>query len=106
MAKRTYTNGEINVLWDSSLCTHCGECQEGLPDVFNPDARPWVNMKGGTTEQIREQVEQCPSGAITVADVKSDKPSGSKSANPVTMAQQAIDEQRERIRNNFGRELP
>lgn len=102
MAKRTYSNGEINVLWDSSLCTHCGECQEGLPDVFNPESRPWVNMKAGTTEDIREQVEQCPSGALTVEDVKSDKPAGQKSANPVTMAQQAIDAERQRIRENFG----
>lgn len=102
MAKRTYTNGEINVLWDSSLCTHCGECQEGLPDVFNPDARPWVNMKGATTEQITEQVNECPSGALRVADVKSDNPVGSKSVNPVTMAQQAIDAERQRIKENFG----
>lgn len=102
MVKRTYTNGEINVLWDSSLCTHCGECGEGLPDVFNPDARPWVNMKGATTEQITEQVEQCPSGALTVVEVKSDKIAGSKSVNPVTMAQQAIDAERQRIRDSFG----
>lgn len=36
MAKRTYTNGEINVLWDSDLCTHCEACFKGLPQVFNP----------------------------------------------------------------------
>jgi uncharacterized Fe-S cluster protein YjdI len=102
MAKRTYTNGEINVLWDSSLCTHCGECEEGLPDVFNPTARPWVNMKGGTTEDIREQVEQCPSGAITVEDAKSDKPVGQRSVYPLTQTQQAIDAEKQRIRENFG----
>jgi uncharacterized Fe-S cluster protein YjdI len=103
MAKRTYTNGEINILWDSSLCTHCGECEEGLPDVFNPTARPWVNMKGGTTEDIREQVEQCPSGALTVEDAKSDKPvTGQRSVYPLTQTQQAIDAEKQRIRENFG----
>lgn len=70
MAKRTYTNGEINVLWDSSLCTHCGYCHQNLPAVFNPEARPWVNMEGGTTQQITEQVQACPSGALLVEVVE------------------------------------
>lgn len=70
MAERTYTNGEINVLWDSNLCTHCEYCKTGLPEVFNPDARPWVNMEGATTEKIREQVQACPSGALLVEPVE------------------------------------
>ena len=64
MAKRTYTNGEINVLWDSDLCTHCEACFKGLPQVFNPEARPWVNMQGATSAEIVKQVEKCPSGAL------------------------------------------
>lgn len=102
MAKRKYTNGEINVLWDSSLCTHCGECGDGLPDVFNPDARPWVNMKGATTEQISDQVKECPSGALTVVEVKSDKISGQRTVYPLTQTQQAIDAEKKRIIENFG----
>lgn len=70
MAKRTYTNGEINVLWDSDLCTHCKNCWLGLPEVFNPDMRPWVNMEGATTQQITEQVNECPSGALLVEVVE------------------------------------
>jgi uncharacterized Fe-S cluster protein YjdI len=66
MATRTYDNGEIKVLWQSELCTHCGECHKGLPAVFNPDARPWVNMNGATSEEIKTQVEKCPSGALTI----------------------------------------
>lgn len=66
MAKREYTNGEITVKWDSDLCSACGLCKTGLPQVFNPDARPWVNMTAATSAEIAEQVKQCPSGALLI----------------------------------------
>lgn len=70
MAKRTYTNGEINVLWDSDLCTHCEACWRGLPSVFNTEARPWVKMDGASTAEIVDQVTKCPSGALVTEEVK------------------------------------
>lgn len=78
MAKREYTNGEITVKWDSDLCTACGLCKTGLPKVFNPDARPWVNMAGATSIEIVDQVKRCPSGALLILskqreEVPSDK---------------------------------
>lgn len=66
MAKRTYTKDGLTVFWDSDLCTHCETCWKGLPEVFNPDNRPWVSMDGAPLEQISEQVRQCPSGALRV----------------------------------------
>lgn len=70
MSKREYTNGELTVLWDSDKCTHCEACWRGLPQVFDPNARPWVNMAGATTDEIFAQVAQCPSGAlVAVKDV-------------------------------------
>ena len=66
MAKREYTNGEITVKWDSDLCTACGLCKAGLPQVFKPDVRPWVNPAGATSAEIVQQVEQCPSGALLI----------------------------------------
>jgi len=38
----------------------------GLPNVFNPEARPWVNINGATSEEIENQVKQCPSAALAV----------------------------------------
>lgn len=70
MAKREYKNGEITVLWDSDLCTHCESCWRGLPQVFDPNARPWVNMAGAESAKIVEQVSQCPSGALLIKESK------------------------------------
>ncbi len=66
MTKRTYTNGEIEVHWDSDLCTHCEACWRGLPQVFDPGKRPWVNMSGATSAEIALQVKQCPTQAISI----------------------------------------
>lgn len=63
---REYSNGDVTVLWDSKKCAHSGRCVRGLPGVFNPKARPWINMVGATSDQIAEQVRQCPSGALSL----------------------------------------
>jgi uncharacterized Fe-S cluster protein YjdI len=63
--KREYTNGELTVVWQPKLCTHGGKCAFGLPKVFKPKDRPWVQMENGTTEEIENQVRQCPSGALS-----------------------------------------
>jgi uncharacterized Fe-S cluster protein YjdI len=68
MATRTYSNGELSILWQTELCTHCETCWKGLPQVFDPQKRPWVTMVGATTAEIRKQVEQCPSGALSVIE--------------------------------------
>jgi uncharacterized Fe-S cluster protein YjdI len=66
MTKREYTADALTVLWDSDLCTHCRACLEGLPEVFDLKKRPWVNMQGATPEAIRNQVLDCPSGALAL----------------------------------------
>ncbi len=62
---KKYTNGEITVIWQANLCQHSEHCYKELPAVFDPNARPWINMAGVSTERIAEQVNRCPSGALT-----------------------------------------
>lgn len=62
---RNYTNGEVTIRWKPKLCWHSGKCFRGLPQVFNPMTRPWVNPEGATTQQILDQVNACPSHALT-----------------------------------------
>lgn len=63
--QKTYTNGEITVIWQPEKCIHSTRCWKGLYRVFNPKARPWVNMEGASSQRIREQVDLCPSGALS-----------------------------------------
>lgn len=64
-SEKVYSNGEITVLWKAGVCVHSGRCVQGLAEVFNVSARPWINMSGSTNERIIQQVKQCPSGALS-----------------------------------------
>ena len=63
-SEKTYSNGEITVIWKPGICIHSGQCVQGLGEVFNVSARPWINIDGASTDRIIKQVEQCPSGAL------------------------------------------
>jgi uncharacterized Fe-S cluster protein YjdI len=60
-----YSNGEVTIVWKPELCIHSGNCARGLPDVFKPRKRPWINADGATAEKIINQVKKCPSGALS-----------------------------------------
>ena len=61
---KEYSNGEVTVVWEAKKCIHSGICVKGLPKVFRPQMRPWVSINEGSTEDIINQVTQCPSGAL------------------------------------------
>lgn len=63
---RIYSNAEITVEWRPELCIHCEECFNGLPQVFDPSKRPWVNIDGAAAQEIRQQVSKCPSKALEI----------------------------------------
>ena len=67
MSQKTfnYTNNEITVVWKPELCQHSTLCWKGLIEVFNPKERPWIKMDGATSDRIMEQVNKCPSGALS-----------------------------------------
>lgn len=62
--KRTYKKGNLTVFWDSDKCTHSGICDGWLPQVFDPNKRPWVNLDRADSETIRKVIDCCPSGAL------------------------------------------
>ncbi len=63
--KRTYTNGEVTIVWEARKCTRSGICVKDNRDVFKPKERPWVKPLNSTTDKIIETVKKCPSGALT-----------------------------------------
>ena len=62
---KEYSNKDITVVWKPNSCIHSTKCWKGLIQVFNPKNRPWVNMDGATTNRIKKQVDECPSGALS-----------------------------------------
>jgi len=60
-----YSNGQVTIIWQPRLCIHSGICARGLPEVFKPKERPWINAEGIPSEKIIDQVKKCPSGALT-----------------------------------------
>ena len=62
--ERVYRNDHIAVTWEPKLCIHAGYCFRGLPEVFQPESRPWVKVDAATANQIAETVMACPTGAL------------------------------------------
>ena len=63
--EKKYSNGEITVIWRPALCTHSKNCWKNLREVFDPQKRPWINIQGAASQKIMEQVDQCPSKALS-----------------------------------------
>jgi uncharacterized Fe-S cluster protein YjdI len=63
--KKTYSNSEVTVVWQPKVCIHSENCFKGLPAVFDPRSKPWVEAEVASTKDIREQIDKCPSGALS-----------------------------------------
>ena len=62
---KEYKNDEITVVWKPHVCTHSTKCWKGLLNVFDPRKRPWINMEGSSSERIMQQIDACPSKALS-----------------------------------------
>ncbi len=63
-ANKEYDNGEVVVTWQPEKCTHSGNCVRGLPNVFKPKSKPWIEVGNASTEELVNQIKKCPSGAL------------------------------------------
>ena len=63
--KMQYKNENITIHWDQSKCIHAGICVRSLPNVYNPKERPWVKIENASTEELKAQIDKCPSRALS-----------------------------------------
>lgn len=61
---RRYTSDAIDVLYRKELCIHAGVCVRSQPEVFNTQARPWVDPGKGEADAVAEVVARCPTDAL------------------------------------------
>ncbi len=69
MEEKKYSKDKFTVIWKPDLCIHSGICVRGLPAVFDPKRRPWIDLDADEEAQIREQIHRCPSGALSYARI-------------------------------------
>ena len=62
--RRAYDTDAIRVHWDSVRCIHTGICLRTLPDVFDVNRRPWVELERADADAVADAVERCPTGAL------------------------------------------
>lgn len=62
---KEYSKDGLTVVWQAHKCQHSANCVKGLPGVFNPKNKPWINVEGADSETIKSQIDKCPSGALS-----------------------------------------
>lgn len=59
-----YSGEKAAVSYDVRRCIHAAECVHGLPDVFDPGRKPWIDPDRAETEQLLQVIMRCPTGAL------------------------------------------
>lgn len=62
---RAYEGEGIIVYWEPKLCIHVANCIRGLPQTFDPEARPWIDVHAAPADEIAAVVQTCPTGALS-----------------------------------------
>ena len=62
---KEYSNGKFTILWKPKKCIHAAECVKRLPKVYKPREKPWLTIENASTQELKEQINACPSGALT-----------------------------------------
>ncbi|MGB8704221.1 MAG: (4Fe-4S)-binding protein [Gillisia sp.] len=66
MITKKYSNGEVTILWKPEKCIHSGICVKTLPGVYHPKEKPWIIPENASSQELRDQVAKCPSGALSI----------------------------------------
>jgi len=59
-----YEGRELSVTYDATRCIHAAECVRGLPGVFDPRAKPWIQPGNLDADSLAAVIYRCPTGAL------------------------------------------
>ena len=63
--KKTDKTDDITITWEPDKFIHSAICFKGMPEVFDPRRKPWIVPENNSTDNIVNQIKNCPSGAIS-----------------------------------------
>ena len=61
---KVYKAPGVAVQFNAARCIHAAECVHGLPGVFDPKARPWIQPAKASADEVLAVVARCPTGAL------------------------------------------
>lgn len=70
---REYRTDDLIVYWFPKQCSHASKCWQGLPQVFKPEIRPWIDLHGASPEEIIKIIDTCPTDALKYSLPESSK---------------------------------
>ncbi|MFK5971722.1 MAG: (4Fe-4S)-binding protein [Flavobacteriaceae bacterium] len=62
---KKYQKEDLTIIWKPKLCIHSSVCVKELPEVYNPKEKPWIKAEMASIEELRSQIEKCPSNALS-----------------------------------------
>ncbi|MGC3939903.1 CDGSH iron-sulfur domain-containing protein [Roseobacter sp. EG26] len=65
---KVFGGEQIDVHYNRLLCSHARECGTRLKAVFDTGRDPWIIPDNASPGQIRDVVEMCPSGALSISE--------------------------------------
>ena len=86
MAKvHAYESSTLRVSFEPKRCIHAAACVRGLPAVFNPQAKPWIQPQGHEADKVAEVIRRCPSGALSFERLDGGAAEATPQENTVTI---------------------
>ncbi len=61
---KTYATDGIAVKFSPRRCIHSADCIIGLPTVFDPESKPWIDPTAAGSDAIARVITRCPTGAL------------------------------------------
>lgn len=62
---KEYHKGDLTLIWKPQTCIHAAVCVSKLPEVYNPEKKPWINLDNAEQDELIKQIKSCPSGALS-----------------------------------------
>lgn len=62
---KKYRKENFAILWEPKKCIHAAICVKELPQVYDPKGKPWIKQENATINELKKQINMCPSGALS-----------------------------------------